>query len=112
MRTVRAGSGRTVVGCRKVPVAAGRETAEGRSGAGGGRSASTAHGPSAGLPKRMTLPGPTSHSWTRRPSAYVPFVLFSSSSVQWSALGRRTAWCQETRASSMTMSLSGSRPTW
>lgn len=37
MRTVRVGSGRTLVGCRKVPVSAGFETADGRSGAGGGR---------------------------------------------------------------------------
>jgi hypothetical protein len=59
----------------------------------------------------MTLPGPTPHSWTRLPSAYVPFVLFSSWIVQWSASGRRTAWCHETRTSSMTISLDGSRPT-
>ncbi len=45
----------------------------------GARPVSTAHGPSAGLPNRITLPGPTSDRSTRRPSAYVPLVLPSSS---------------------------------
>ena len=113
MRTVRAGSGRTVVGARKVPVADGIETADGRSAHPRRpfRPTSTARGPSAGLPNRMTVPGPTPHSWIRLPSAYVPFVLSSSSIVQWPSSGRSTAWCQDTRASSMTMSLKGSRPT-
>lgn len=48
----------------------------------------------------------------RMPPVYVPFVLSSSSSDQWSATGRTTVWCHETRVSSMTMSLKGSRPTW
>ncbi|CAM5291851.1 hypothetical protein SMICM304S_02704 [Streptomyces microflavus] len=87
MRTVFAGRGRTVVGCRKVPVAAGIETADGRSAgaagrAGGSRPSRTARGPSDGLPKWMMLPAPTPDSWTRWPPVYVPLVLSSSWSVQ------------------------------
>jgi hypothetical protein len=44
-------------------------------------------------------------------TVFDPFVLFSSWIVQWSASGRSTAWCHETRTSSMTISLDGSRPT-
>ncbi len=102
-----AGARRSAAG--RCCVEAGPGTPERRS-AGAGP-VTTARGPSEGLPKRMTLPGPTSHSWTRWPSAYVPLVLFSSSSIQWPASARSTAWCHETRSSSRTMSLSGSRPT-
>jgi len=49
--------------CRSV-WRAGMETADGRSGATGARPDRTTRGPSDGLPKRITLPGPTPHSWT------------------------------------------------
>ncbi|GAA3076755.1 hypothetical protein GCM10020000_72790 [Streptomyces olivoverticillatus] len=62
------GRGRTEVGLRKVPVPEGWETAEGRPAGWGAAAVSTAAGPSAGLPKRRTLPGPTSSDATRCPS--------------------------------------------
>ncbi len=79
---------------------------------GSGSRLSTARGPSDGLPKRTTLPGPTSRWCTGRPSVKVPLVLSLSSSTQWPLPTCRTAWCQETRGSSSTTSLTGSRPTW
>lgn len=116
MRTaVRVGSGRTVVGRRKVPVRDGVDTEDGLETAGppfGTGPRHRARGPSEALPKRSSLPTPMLHSWTRWPSTQVPLVLCSSSTVQWSPSGRRIAWCQETRASSRQISHRGSRPTW
>ncbi len=116
MRTaVRAGSGTTALGRRKVVVIDGLETRAGRAPAAAGPGPGalrTARGPSCASPKRSSLPAPTLHSWTRWPSAQVPLVLSSSSTVQWSPSGRRIAWCQETRASSKQISQRGSLPTW
>jgi hypothetical protein len=42
---------------------------EGACGREAARPVRTAQGPSVGLPKRRTVPGPTPRSWTRRPSA-------------------------------------------
>ena len=66
--------------------------------------------PSSGWPSRSTQSLVISTRFTRSVPRKVPLVLPTSSSSQLEPSSRSTAWRQETRASSITMSDSGLRP--